>query len=238
MQDYLTIKQLLPKNCVINSRSTKCLSETHFCRCSPDKEDIIPVTSTCLSGSQIPSVEQCSGLYPPPRAELCVPPSMEQCSELYPPPTCALVECDAEVSACTPCPSQETVTLVTPTERLVTESQPAEIENAFDSSEASGGDIQSDIMNFINGFTKDKKDMLIVILGALNIIQFAIILFCQLCRACEGGDKKGVNEVLVVSGSNNDSVAMDKRATCDVDDYMIPIVELTSGNYNHIETET
>lgn len=263
MQDYLSVKSLLPKNCTISSNRKLCQSTTHFCRCSTDKTEIIPTTSSCLAGPQIPSQEQCSTLFRTPPAITCDPPSEEQCSELYPQlpastcaPTLSQVECATpelkiEGSTCTPCPSQETVTFNSPTDcetfqpRLVTESLPAETEtlqtivtnSANEIRSASGEDIKDDNMHFVNGFVENKKDLLILILSGLNIFQCAIIIICEMCRVCEGGDKKAVKDLESVS---NDSVALDKRVTCDASDYMnmkVPVLELTAGNFGQIEAE-
>lgn len=64
-----------------------------------------------------------------------------------------------------------------------------------------------------------KKDILILILGSLNIFQCVILVVCELCRICGGGKEKAVKEL---ERDRGDSVPMDKRTTCDASEFVIP----------------
>jgi hypothetical protein len=302
MGDYLSVKSLLPKNCTtISSRNKKCEHTTHFCRCSTDKEEIIPTTSSCLARPQVPPPEQCSGLntpppavecappsqaqcfdlYPPPPAPTCAPPplhaectppSEEQCSNLYPPPpppsspTCApppvQVECATpeprpEAPTCAPCPSQETVSFInSPTTEMFDPRQEMETHSSeeMESSQTSITDDRNNslisyinetleivqdegdfIGQFVNRIMKEKKDFLILILCVLNIVQCAVIVFCEICRVCGRGEKKDAHLDQDAEQDGTDSFAMDKRTTCEASEYMLPIVELNAGNFSQIE---
>jgi hypothetical protein len=232
MGDFLSVKSLLHKNCTVSSQIKKCQFTTHFCRCSTDKEEIIPTAFSCLAGPQVPSQEKCSELYPPPPAPTCAPPPSQV--------ECATPEPQPEAPTCAPCTSEETVSFNSPTTKTLKSSAvikpfPTFATNTSSNETVASGDDKRDFMGqFVDRFMKEKKDLLILILGVFNIVQCSIIVICEICRACDGGDKKAVQDP---ERDSSDSFAMDKRATCDANEYMVPMVELNTGNFEQINAE-